>query len=353
MIIEATAISETKHLVYRELDAIVKKRSQLILERFGQVSISGIKNPKLLEVLVDVRKYWSRRSQLSRPILTTFSCEAVGGEPELTYDVGLMFTLASAGFGIHDDILDKSFHKHLGRSTILGLHGFDIALLVGDLLIFKAWTMFHEIIRKSLKPIRIADIIEAYGNSSIEICEAELMESLCRRNLEIDLDFYKNILWKAMAETEACTKIGAIMGDGQENEIKVLADFGRRIGFISRLGDDLEDCLNIKADLPHRIEFESIPLPLLYAAKSSTENYESIKNIIEKPHVSPLDVKTLLKLCFEAEAFNYVHKIAKKNRKEAIKNLLSLRPCKARSMLSLMIQKYFTRIDDLCLSAYS
>ncbi|MCW3997421.1 MAG: polyprenyl synthetase family protein, partial [Candidatus Bathyarchaeota archaeon] len=143
---------------------------------------------------MDVKKYWSRRPQLSRPALTTFSCEAVGGEPELSYDVGVMFTLASAGFGIHDDILDKSFHKHLGRSTILGLHGIDSALLVGDLLIFKAWTIFHKIIRKMIKSIKIADIIEAYGNSSIEICEAEFNETLCRKNLELDLNFTKNTL---------------------------------------------------------------------------------------------------------------------------------------------------------------
>ena len=303
----------------------------------------------MLEVLADVKKYWGRRSQLSRPALTTFSCEAVGGEPELSYDVGVMFTLASAGFGIHDDILDKSNHKHLGRSTILGLHGLDSALLVGDLLIFKAWTMFHEIIRKILKPIKIADIIEAYGNSSVEVCEAEFMESSCRRNLELDLDFYKSILWKAMAETEVCCRIGAIMGDGKENEIEALAEFGRRIGFISRLGDDVEDCLNIKADLPHRLEFESVPLPLLYAAKSSKQRYDRIKTIIKKPRITPFDVKTLLNLCFEAESFDYIQKMAKKNRNLALKSLQIIRPSTPRHMLSLMISKYYDRVNNLCL----
>ncbi|MCW3998563.1 MAG: hypothetical protein NWF10_08375, partial [Candidatus Bathyarchaeota archaeon] len=158
----------------------------------------------------------------------------------------------------------------------------------------------------------------------------------------------KNTLWKAMAETEICGRIGAILGDGEENEIEALADFGRRIGFISRLGDDVEDCLNIKADLPHRLEFESVPLPLLYAAKSSKQRYECIKNIIKKPHIDPFDVRTLLNLCFEAKSFDYIQNLVKKNRGKALKKLHSIKPSKARNMLSLMLRKYCERVSNLC-----
>ena len=166
-------------------------------------------------------------------------------------------------------------------------------MLVGDLLIFKAWTMFNDIIRKNKKPIKIADIIEAYGNSSIEICEAEFMETSCRKNLDIQLDFYLNLLWKAMAETEICGKVGAILGEGKKNEIEALAEFGRRLGFMTRLGDEIEDCLNLKGDLLHRLTYESVPLPLLYAAKSSKANQKKSKKLLK-------NTKSLLEMgkCF-------------------------------------------------------
>ncbi|MHA2408186.1 MAG: polyprenyl synthetase family protein, partial [Candidatus Ranarchaeia archaeon] len=297
-------------------------RRRRILERFGQVATSKVTDLKLLEVLEDVKKYWNdlRTHALFRPALTSFSCEAVGGKPKAAEDAGLIFTLAASGIGIHDDILDKSPYKHI-RKTILGRHGIDSALLVGDLLIVKAWTMFHEMIRKAHKPSRIADIMEVYGNLSVEICEAEYMETLCRRNLETDLEYYTNVLWKAMAEMEACTKIGAIIGDGKKNEVEALAEFGRRLGFMSRLADDMEDCLNEKGDLFHRIKYESVPFPLLYAAKSSREKYLRIKNIIEKTQITRGDVKALLKFCFETKAFEYVGKIARKNEEEAASKL--------------------------------
>jgi geranylgeranyl pyrophosphate synthase len=308
------------------------------------VASAGVNDSKLLSVLDDVKKYWR---DLLRPSLTSFSCEAVGGKLEEADDVSLMLTLGSSGFGIHDDIIDKSSSKHL-RMTIIGLHGIDSALLAGDLLIMKAWTTIHQLIRTNYKPKKIADIIEAYGSSSIEICEAELMETLCRKKLETNLDYYMNILWKAMAEIEACSKIGAIIGGGKKYEVQALAEFGRRLGFIYRLGDDMEDCLNLKGDLVHRIKFESVPLPLLFAAKTSSENYFEIKLILKKSQISPSDAKRLLGFCFETEAFEYVRKIAEKNRDEGIKKLCKLKPSSALDVLIAIIESSYIRVAELC-----
>jgi geranylgeranyl diphosphate synthase type I len=327
------------------LNTVIKERSNKILEKFGQIVVSQVKDSRLLAALEDVKSYWK---DLNRPTLTSFSCEVVGGDPEMAENAGLMFTLASSGFGIHDDILDRSSNKHL-RMTILGLHGADCALLVGDLLIVKAWTIAHEMIKKTCNPIKVADVLEAYGNLSVEICEAEFMETFCRRRVDTELDYYQNVLWKEMAETEACSRIGAMMGDGRPEEVEALAEFGRRVGFMSRLANDVEDCLNIKGDLLHRIQYESVPLPLLYAAKSSTDKYARIKKIVEKNHVGPLDAKSLLKFCFDTEAFEYVRGIAKKNKAEATCKLFSLRSSKARDVLLLLINGAYAGVASLCI----
>jgi len=207
--------------------------------------------------------------------------------------------------------------------------------------------MFHEMIGKTHEPAKIADIVEVYGNLSVEICEAEFMETRCRRRVDTDLDYYMNILWKAMAETEACSRIGAIMGGGRTNEVEALAEFGRRLGFMSRLADDIEDCLNLRGDLLHRIEYESVPLPLLYAAKSSTETCKRLKEIIEKS-LTPSDAKQLLKFCFETEAFAYVRDIAEKNLGVATRKLSTLRHNYAGDVLRSMIKRSYERVADLC-----
>jgi geranylgeranyl diphosphate synthase type I len=337
--------SKDKEAANEKLNTLIGERSKTILEKFGHVAVSNVKEPRLLAALEDVKSYWR---DLNRPTLTSFSCEAVGGNPELAENAALMFTLASAGFGIHDDILDKSSNKHL-RMTILGLHGADTALLVGDLLIVKAWAVAQEILRKNLNTLKIADVLEAYGNLSVEICEAEFMETRCRRKVDTDLDYYENVLWREMAETEACCRIGAMLGDGKPSEVEALSQFGRRLGFISRLADEVEDCLNMKGDLPHRIMYESVPLPLLYAAKSSNERFARISKIVEKKSIAPSDVKSLLRACFETEAFEYVRNLAKKKEEESNLNLGFLRSSIARSVLLFLVDGAYARVARLCI----
>jgi geranylgeranyl diphosphate synthase type I len=329
----------------KRLNDIIRERGEKILLKFGQTAISQVENPTLIAALEDVKKYWR---DFSRPTLTSFSCEAVGGDPELAENAALMFTLASCGFGVHDDILDKSLNKHL-RMTLLGIHGIDAALLVGDLLIVKAWTIAHEMIRSTNNARKIADVLETYGRLSVEICEAEFMETQCRRKWNMDLEKSKEILWKEMAETEACTRIGAMLGNGRPNEVEALAEFGRRIGFISRLANEVEDCLNIKGDLTERIENESVPLPIIYAASFSPNHCNRISEIVGKNSISPHDVKELLNCCFETEAFEYIKSLAKKNREEAIHLLMSLRESNARDVLLFLVWIAFSNVESLCI----
>ncbi|KON32492.1 MAG: hypothetical protein AC479_07455 [miscellaneous Crenarchaeota group-6 archaeon AD8-1] len=330
------------------LEYILHKKNQEIIEQFGKVMVLDVKDSRILNILKDVIKYWNKKGLLFRPALTSFSCEAVGGNSEIASNVGLIFTIASAGYGLHDDILDKSNCKHL-QSTILGLHGLEGTLLVGDLLIIKAWFFLHKILEKYYKKLRIKNIIDIYGSMCIKICEAEFKETLCRRKLDTSLNIYQNILWQEMAETEVCSRIGAILGNGQKYEIEALAEFGRRLGFMSRLGDEVEDCLNVKGDLPHRLRFESVPLPLLYAAKSSTKNYKKINRIIIKKEINSLDVRNLLQTCFETEAFYYVRDLAKDNHQKAMNQLNSIRPSDARAILSLMMQRSYFRVTNQCI----
>jgi geranylgeranyl pyrophosphate synthase len=336
---------EDKELAPSEVNTLIRERCEKILENFGQVAVSGVREPRLLAALEDVKRYWK---DFNRPSLTFLSCEAVGGTYEISQDTAIMFTLASSGFGIHDDILDRSTNKHL-RMTILGLYGVDTALLVGDLLIVKAWTLAHELIRKTANPIKIANILETYGKLSVEICEAELMETQCRQKVDLNIDFYENILWREMAETEACCRIGAMMGDGKQSEIEALSDFGRRLGFISRLADEVEDCINARGDFAHRIKYESVPLPILYAAKSSTIIHRKIEKIVNKKQISLSDMESLLKFCFETKAFEYVRNLAKKKKEEAQRNLSFLRPGIARTLLLAVIMQAYARVDRLCI----
>lgn len=337
-------MSEDNAFSEKNLVKLMQERSKSVLQRFEQIVNMGVTSPELLSILKRLVNYWKERL---RPALVCFSCEAVGGTPDMAEDAGLMFTLAAAGTQIHDEIIDKSSRNFL-RETIYGTQGTDRALLTGDFLIFKAWTMLKDMIFKTKTPLQIAKIIEMYGSISIEICEAELLETSFRRELNTKLEDYENnFLWRINADLGACTMAGAILGGGTELEIQALADVGRRLGFIMGLHDDIMDSLNLKVNLEHRLEYESIPLPILYAAKSSQENHLKIAAIIETFPLTPLDIEELWRICSKTGAYTYMKDLARRNSEIATQTVNKLKPSAARNNLELLIKKFYNDVVKL------
>jgi geranylgeranyl diphosphate synthase type I len=323
----------------------MKKRAEKTLERFRTEAIYGVSDPELLMILGEVIDYWK---DSSRPAIASYCCEAVGGKPEIADDAGVVFLLAAVATGIHDDIIDKSLTNHL-RWTILGLHGMEKALLVGDLLLVKAWSTLKGFMRKFNNPIRVADIMEAYGLISVQICESEFLEMSFRKRLDVDLSVREKILWNINADYEACAKTGAILGGGSDEEVLALSGVGRRLGFLLGLKDEVEDCLNIQGNLSQRLLFESIPLPVVYAAKSSVCIQTRLQSIIQKESINPLEIAYIVQQCIDTGAFSYIYELARLNISEAIKMFEKI-PCNpATSNLKLIVENALSVLEKLCL----
>jgi geranylgeranyl pyrophosphate synthase len=329
--------------ITKTMRGLNKKRGQRVLQRFKEEAISGVNDPKLLEVLRFVCDYWR---DYFRPAFAALCCEAVGGRTEAADEVSLMITLMSAGGGIHDDIVDKSIHKHF-RTTVLGDYGVDVAVLVGDLLILKGWMLARNLVEKYSQPRKLHKIIEAFGCWTLEVCEAEFMEMQCRQNLETKLEHYQDILSKSMADTTACARLGAIIGEGSESEIQGLARFGNRLGFMYRLTDDLKDTLNVELNLLDRLRYESVPLPILYAARRSEQNRYAIKEILEAPVENGINLEKLFRICNEAQAFDYVLELGKNAAEEAWENIAKLNNSLAKKALASMVESSLVEITNL------
>ena len=82
---------------------------------------------------------------------------------------------------------------------------------------------------------------------------------------------------------------------------------------------------------------------------TTCSRWPNIKRIVEKNRISPSDVESLLRFCFETEAFEYVRNLAKKNEAEATGNLSVLRSSSARDVLQCMINEAYARVANLCI----
>ena len=127
-------------------------------------------------------------------------------------------------------------------------------------------------------------------------------------------------------------------GGGTKKEIEALGQFGRRLGFLYRLAEEIKDTYNLDGNLIRRLENESIPLPILYAAQSSKKNLNMMKSIFkkEKP-ISKKDLISILKIVYATDWLNFVDSIAKRELEEGINYLNMIKPTQARKIMKIRL----------------
>jgi geranylgeranyl pyrophosphate synthase len=315
----------------KQLQKIFKKRGSKALEMArNEILEEKFESKQVQDALTYFMiQYWH---DLARPTLLSLSCEAVGGNPELTIPIAIPMILISGAIDIHDDIIDQSKTKD-GRPTVYGKFGKDIALLVGDILLFKGHTLLQQAVEQGI-PIKefpiIAGIIQKLF---FELADAEALELQFRGRLEITPDEYLLILQKKAGDVEAHTRIGAILGGGSNKEIEALSQYGRSLGMLILLRDDWIDMLDLK-EAEHRIKKECFPMPILYAAKNRKVK-SRITEILQKQTITGKDVQEISEITQEAKGFEDLEELMQKISRDALSNLRQLKSAEG---LGLLIQ---------------
>jgi len=266
-------------------------------------------------------EYWQ---DLARPTLLSICCEAVGGNPNATIPFAVSLSLISGAIDIHDDIIDQSEIKN-GRTTLYGKFGKNIALLVGDALLFEGLTLLTEA-GKNIDKEKIVAISNVLKTMFFELGDAEAMELKLRKRFDVSPNKYLDIIGKKAADVEAHTRISAILGNGTQREIASLSKYGRTLGKLLILGDDDIDMANPE-ELLHRIKKEHLPLPLLYALQDP-KSKPKIAAILKKENVTTEDAKRIFEIVYNCRAFTEVEDLMKKLIQTGVNELNNVKSCR-------------------------
>ena len=275
---------------------------------------------RIKQAMVYFSEYWR---DLARPTLISVCCEAVGGKSGMTTLAAASVTLICGAIDVHDDIIDKSKRK-MSRPTILGKFGKDVALLVGDELLFEGFLLLNRTC-KDIKKEKSAKIHQVISSMFFEMGNAEALELQLRNKMDVTPNEYLSLLNMKAADVEACARIGAIIGNASEKEINVLGKYGRTLGMIMILRDELADVAEYE-ELSNRIKNEPLPFPILLALQD-TEIRPKMHHIISKEKIKKGDVEKILEMIqregvdqkvmkligdMVSEAYSYIYKIPNK-----------------------------------------
>ncbi|HUL38749.1 MAG TPA: polyprenyl synthetase family protein [Methanomassiliicoccales archaeon] len=233
----------------------------IVNEAFGDLFSHEIPSPMANRVLRRFARWWR---DYTRAALIVMSCQAVGGDPKLVYPAAKSLVLAGGAFDLHDDIIDKSFIRRKARTkSIQGRYGTGASLLAGDALLIAGLTSLTEM--PGLSQAKKREVVSEITKGLFELGSAEMEEMSFVHNLEATPRRYIRILWMKSADMESYTKVGAMIGNASKDEVEALGMYGRCLGMICILRDELEDTFNDFFELRSRILNESLPLPIVYS----------------------------------------------------------------------------------------
>lgn len=215
-----------------DIEQLLAERAALVDSELPNL-LTDIKPPELAAA---VAYAIASKGKRIRPALVTLACEAVGGTAKEACFAAASIELIHSSSLVLDDVIDKS-EKRRGRSTIHTLWGNDMALLTVQILA-----------ALSLKiAARDPRLIHAIADSLFYMGEGEAMElvDFARdKKSYLDLAFRKTgSLFSSAAE------VGAVVGGGNETQVKNLTEFGNHIGLAFQIRDDILDCISKEDDI--------------------------------------------------------------------------------------------------------
>ncbi len=171
-----------------------------------------------------------------RPALVTLASEAVGGTAREASFAAASIELIHSSSLVLDDVIDKS-EKRRGRDTIHKLWGTDMALLTVQILA-----------ALSLKiAARDPRLIHAIADSLFYMGEGEAMELV---DFAKDKKGYLDLAFRKTGSLfGSAAQVGAVVGGGDEQQIKGFTGFGTHIGIAFQIRDDILDCISREEDI--------------------------------------------------------------------------------------------------------
>lgn len=291
-------------------------------------------NEKSLEGLQQPLRYASGkwRDPLT-PSLVVLSCEAVGGKPdEATYQAALAMTLMSLSFNLWDDIVDKTMYK-LFIPTVLGKFGEGITLMIGGLASAKAFSILSEIKIDRKKRQTITKLIWDYWK---KLAKAETTNLELRRGGDFKPEERLKVIEMQAINLETSLKIGAVLGDGSEDEITHLGNYGRCLGTILELIKDFKVSINLTLELAEKIRSGALPYTLLWA-KNHSEKLREYPSLLTDT-ITPVDIKNIVEAVLKAKALEDTIRLLNILTKKAEIELLELNNNKAINTLKIFLR---------------
>lgn len=226
----------------------------------------------LSQALTHIRK---RAGKRMRPMLILLMARNYGLVTDVTQNAALGLELLHTASLVHDDVVDESGERR-GQASVNATYNNQVAVLVGDYLLSTALLRVAR-----TQNLTIVEYLSELGRT---LAGGEILQLSNIQNQEISEDvYYQVIKQKTAALFEACCAMGALSAGASAEEIDAAKTFGRNLGIIFQIRDDIFDYYDspeIGKPTGNDMAEGKLTLPVIYAVNNS--ELPSIKALARK-----------------------------------------------------------------------
>ena len=256
-------LSLIKQPIAREFNEFTELFSQSLTYGDGLVS----------DVLSHIRQRGGKRM---RPILMLLIAKNYGGVTNVTQSSAIGLELLHTASLVHDDVVDESEERR-GQASVNASYNNKVAVLTGDFILSTA--LLHVSYTNNQR------IIENLAQLGRTLASGELLQLWNISNQEISEDIYYDVIKQKTAVLfESCASIGAMSAGASDEEVAQAAAFGRNLGIMFQIRDDIFDYYDSKEigkPTGNDMAEGKLTLPVIYALNQNPQ-YEKMMNLARK-----------------------------------------------------------------------
>ena len=204
-----------------------------LIENYIRELLKGLND----NTVYDPVKYFLKLpSKRVRPLLTIISSSLYNNNNEYSLPAAISNEIFHNFTLVHDDVMDSSSIRR-GKDTVHVKWNLNQAILSGDVMQILAYKCLESYDSETQKKL-----IEAFNDTAIKVCEGQQLdiEFESQNNLKFD-DYIQMISYKTAVLLASSLKMGGIINNATETDLKLLYQIGLNMGTAFQIQDDYLD----------------------------------------------------------------------------------------------------------------
>ncbi len=346
---EAYTIMEKKMLemIYSELDSRTGLYKGIINSKLSRIFDEGIElHSHANEVLLN------EKAKRLRACIGILASEMFSGNRRDALNFSLVYEIFHTASLIHDDVIDNS-GKRRGRKTLHTRYGVNNAIITGDLLLSKGYSLISKF-SDDMPKEQLRALLLIVGDAGEKCCMGQSldMEMAEKKKYGSIKDYIKMIELKTGSLIEGSVKGGAVVAGASVKHVNAIGRFGKSMGIAFQIIDDSLDLLGgsaaNKSVMNDLKQGKATPMLVYALQKAGREERRRIMKSAGNRNLTASMAEDIAEIYRKHGAIEYAQRLSHEYVEKARRELMNLPAGKARERFSeiLDVMDYWSMMGE-------